>query len=59
MDEEVRELKSKGVAFEHYNLPDTKLEGDVHVEDGMRLAWFKDPDGNILGLFGHAKGAKA
>jgi hypothetical protein len=26
------------------------LEGDVHVLDGEKAAWFKDPDGNILCL---------
>jgi catechol 2,3-dioxygenase-like lactoylglutathione lyase family enzyme len=49
----VRELKAKGVAFEHYpDLPGLKVEGDVHVADGgaMRVAWFKDPDGNILSI---------
>lgn len=25
-------------------------EGDVHVSGEMRIAWFKDPDGNILSL---------
>ncbi len=43
----VRELKAKGVSFEHYDLPDTKLEGDIHVAGRLRIAWFKDPDGNI------------
>jgi catechol 2,3-dioxygenase-like lactoylglutathione lyase family enzyme len=41
-------LKSKGVAFEHYDMSGLKLEGDVHVGDGMKVAWFKDPDGNTL-----------
>ncbi len=50
-------LKEKGVTFEHYDLPDTTVEGDVHICDGMKLAWFKDPDGNILGIVGR-KGAK-
>lgn len=45
-----RALKSKGVAFEHYDMPGTKLEGDVHVGHGMKVAWFKDPDGNILNI---------
>jgi catechol 2,3-dioxygenase-like lactoylglutathione lyase family enzyme len=45
-----RELKSKGVTFEHYDFPGVKLEGDVHVMGGRRSAWFKDPDGNNLGL---------
>ena len=46
----VRALKAKGVSFEHYDMPGTKLEGDVHVVGDMKVAWFKDPDGNILNL---------
>ena len=44
------ELASKGVRFEHYDMPGTTREGDIHVGYGMRAAWFKDPDGNILQL---------
>ena len=50
VDDVVRTLKSKGVAFEHYDLPETKREGDVHVAGDIRVAWFKDPDGNILSV---------
>jgi catechol 2,3-dioxygenase-like lactoylglutathione lyase family enzyme len=50
VDKIARELKSKGVAFEHYDMPGLKLEGDVHVGHGMKVAWFKDPDGNILNI---------
>ena len=46
----VKTLKSKGVKFEHYDMPGLKLEGDIHVGEGMKVAWFKDPDGNILNL---------
>jgi catechol 2,3-dioxygenase-like lactoylglutathione lyase family enzyme len=46
----VRELKAKGVAFEHYDLPDMQRDGDLHIGDGMKVAWFKDPDGNILNI---------
>ncbi|MER8951127.1 VOC family protein [Mesorhizobium sp. M0833] len=46
----VEALKSKGVTFEHYDMPGLTLEGDVHVGQGMKVAWFKDPDGNILNL---------
>ena len=45
-----RELKSKGIAFEHYDMEGMKLNGDVHVGHGMKVAWFKDPDGNILNI---------
>ena len=46
----VRALKAKGVAFERYDLPNTEHEGDVHVTGRTRVAWFKDPDGNILSI---------
>ncbi len=47
----VDDLRSKGVEFEHYdNMPETKLEGDVHVMGEMKAVWFKDPDGNILNI---------
>ena len=46
----VQELKAKAVTFERYDLPGLTLEGDVHVADGMQVAWFKDPDGNILNI---------
>jgi catechol 2,3-dioxygenase-like lactoylglutathione lyase family enzyme len=49
----VRTLKGKGVKFEHYDMPNTKVEGDIHVAGDMKVAWFKDPDGNILNLVNH------
>lgn len=50
VDAVVQALKAKGVAFERYDLPETTHEGDVHVAGELRVAWFKDPDGNILSL---------
>jgi catechol 2,3-dioxygenase-like lactoylglutathione lyase family enzyme len=50
IDSEVRELKDKGVAFEHYDMEGLTREGDVYAAEGMKTAWFKDPDGNILSL---------
>ena len=54
IEDEVRSLKAKGVAFEHYTMPGMKLEGDLHVTDGssgdFKVAWFKDPDGNIFSI---------
>ena len=46
----VRKLKDKGVTFEHYDMPDVTREGDIHVAGNMKVAWFKDPDGNILNI---------
>jgi catechol 2,3-dioxygenase-like lactoylglutathione lyase family enzyme len=50
LEDAVETLKAKGVTFEHYQLPDTVREGDIHVSGGIRNAWFKDPDGNIHAL---------
>jgi len=50
VEDVVRALKAKGVAFEHYDMPDTTLQGDIHVAGDMKVAWFKDPDGNILNI---------
>ncbi|HEV2044705.1 MAG TPA: hypothetical protein VGR05_08510, partial [Sphingomicrobium sp.] len=47
---EVRDLKDKGVMFEHYDLDGLERDGDIHKAEGMKTAWFKDPDGNILSL---------
>ncbi len=50
LNAEVNALKKKGVTFEHYTMPGTKLVGDIHEAGNMQVAWFKDPDGNILNL---------
>jgi len=52
VEEIVRDLKAKGIAFEKYDLPETTLEGDVHVTGSQKAAWFKDPDGNIHAIVG-------
>ena len=51
VEAEVRDLKAKGVRFEHYDMPGLKREGDIHVAGSMKVAWFKDPDGNILNIY--------
>lgn len=52
LDDTVRTLKSKGVAFEHYDMPGITRQGDVHLTGKSKAAWFKDPDGNIIALVG-------
>ena len=44
----VADLKAKGAPFERYDIPGMTLQGDVHSGHGLRLAWIKDPDGNII-----------
>jgi catechol 2,3-dioxygenase-like lactoylglutathione lyase family enzyme len=52
LDAAVRDLKAKGVTFEHYQIEGLREEGDIYVggEGEFRTAWFKDPDGNILNV---------
>ncbi|GGY65623.1 VOC family protein [Pseudoduganella albidiflava] len=52
IEEIVAALKAKGVAFVHYEMPGLRLEGDIHVGEQMKVAWLKDPDGNILSIAG-------
>ncbi|MCC6801593.1 MAG: VOC family protein [Anaerolineae bacterium] len=47
---EMEELRAQGVAFEEYDMPGLKTVNGVAEFPGSRSAWFKDPDGNILGL---------
>ena len=49
----VKGLRDRGVTFEHYDMPEVKREGDIHLAGPMKLAWFKDPDGNIIALMNH------
>jgi hypothetical protein len=46
------ELRSKGVKFEEYDMPDMgiKTSNGVAEFDGMKSAWFKDSEGNILNI---------
>jgi predicted enzyme related to lactoylglutathione lyase len=46
----VQQLKAKGIIFEHYDMPGVTREGDVHIAGDMKVAWFKDPDGNIFSI---------
>lgn len=51
VDDEVRELKAKGLQFEHYDMPGVTWDGDVARMEGMgNAAWFKDSEGNIMCL---------
>jgi catechol 2,3-dioxygenase-like lactoylglutathione lyase family enzyme len=50
VEDVVRTLQAKGVKFEHYDLPKTTREGDLHISGDVKVAWFKDPDGNILSV---------
>lgn len=46
----VKEIKARGVTFDHYDMPGVTRKGDIHVAGNLKNAWFKDPDGNIIAL---------
>jgi catechol 2,3-dioxygenase-like lactoylglutathione lyase family enzyme len=46
----VNDLREKGVTFEHYDMPGMRRDGDIHIGGDLKVAWFKDPDGNIHNL---------
>ena len=48
----IAKLHAAGIRFEHYDLPGLARHGDVHQGGGMKVAWFKDPDGNVLSVVG-------
>ena len=48
--ETVNHLRAKGVTFERYDFPGMEWRDGVHEAGPVKLAWFKDPDGNILHL---------
>jgi catechol 2,3-dioxygenase-like lactoylglutathione lyase family enzyme len=49
LEETVRELKTRGATFERYdNLPEVTRDGDIHDAGSFKIAWFKDPTGNIF-----------
>jgi len=50
VEKEVNELKEKGVKFEEYDLPGLKTVNGIVTMGNMKAAWFKDTEGNILGI---------
>lgn len=50
VDNAVSALQAKGVIFENYGLPDQNQHGIWSAPSGAKVAWFKDPDGNVLSV---------
>ena len=48
IETEVRELQRRGVTFEEYETPKT-VDGIATIPIG-RTAWFRDPEGNLIGM---------
>ena len=50
IDAIVADLGARGVTFEHYEMDGVFYKDGIHDANGFRMAWFKDPDRNILHL---------
>ncbi|MEU9044255.1 MULTISPECIES: VOC family protein [unclassified Kitasatospora] len=49
LDGEVSALRARGITFEEYDFPGLKtVDGIAEGSDGLRAAWFKDSEGNVL-----------
>lgn len=55
IDAAVRELAGRGVHFEQFGLPFLQQDesGVWTAPSGDQVAWFKDPDGNVLSISRH------
>jgi len=55
IENEVRALVARGVVFEKYPFVEDQETGIWVTPNGDKVAWFKDPDGNVLSLSEHVK----
>ncbi|HEX8764332.1 MAG TPA: VOC family protein [Candidatus Acidoferrum sp.] len=50
IEKEVVGLEGQGVHFEKYGMKGQDEQGVWYSPSGAKVAWFKDPDGNVLSL---------
>lgn len=50
VDASVSRLSACGITFENYGMPGQDGRGIWKSPSGARIAWFKDPDGNVLSI---------
>ena len=50
IDAEVAELKGRGIVFEEYDTEYVRTVDSIATSGDVRAAWFKDSEGNILGI---------
>jgi len=55
IEREVADLKTRGVEFEDYDMPEAdKSPSGVITAGGAKAAWFKDSEGNIMAIIQNA-----
>jgi catechol 2,3-dioxygenase-like lactoylglutathione lyase family enzyme len=50
VDRAIAQLAARGVAFERFDGFPHEANGALTTPDGSRVAWFRDPDGNLLSV---------
>ena len=50
VEAEVAALRAKGIVFEDIDMPGLKTENGIAHIGPFAVAWFKDSEGNILGI---------
>jgi catechol 2,3-dioxygenase-like lactoylglutathione lyase family enzyme len=50
IEAEVAELTSRGIEFLSYAMPNFDQETRIASSEDVRAAWFKDSEGNLIGL---------
>jgi catechol 2,3-dioxygenase-like lactoylglutathione lyase family enzyme len=50
VEKAVRELREKGIEFERFSGMQQNALGIWYSPGGAQVAWFKDPDGNVLSI---------
>ena len=50
IEHEMKDLRARGVVFEDYDFPELKTVDGIARLGPEKASWFKDSEGNILGL---------
>ena len=58
IEAEVEGLQARGVVFEEYDFPGLKTDNGIATTGPSRAAWFKDSEGNLIGVVQLAPGAE-
>lgn len=56
LNEVVDSLRQRGIEFAEYPGMDQDEHAAWTAPDGVRVAWFRDPHGNVLSLYENARG---
>ena len=50
IEQKIQEMTRQGIVFERFDTMPHDANGIVTTPDGSRVAWLRDPDGNLLSV---------